>query len=225
MAEHEEIGAEIPLSQQRTGTGETLLGGRRRVRGPVQFDFFNMLYQNFVKAVVIATLPLLVVAAIVAAYWLKSGVEPARNAARDMASAEQAWFSTLTQVQPAIEELGLYGAPVSELEVVYFAFIDSTRSDKAQHADVLLQVLHDTAEAVRAVRGDVGNTYQLLEPSNRARQRVTAAYNAWTEACSTPPTNIVVGMGWAPGPDPSHARYAQQLVSDARARGLDPVSP
>ncbi|MEN0067875.1 MAG: hypothetical protein AAGA48_37445, partial [Myxococcota bacterium] len=142
-----------------------------------------------------------------AVMWISAGARPVREAAREMASAEDTWFATLNQTQPVIHELSIRGAPSGDLETVYFAFYDAKLAHKAENADVLLQVMQDQTVAVRAMGHDTRHIFTMLSPSTQARSNASVAYHKWVEVMNRPNSRIAVMLGMAPRPEPRLERY------------------
>ena len=201
-----------PSHQVQNYSGITGTESPHNVRGrPEEFNFLRTLLHNLIRTTLIAVVPSTLIVVVGVSMWLSTGIRPLKEAANAMYTAETNYFATLMQCQPAMSELGARGAPTGEIEVVYFAFIDSPPEEKAHHGDVLLQVLYDQAEAVRVTHGDAGRTYDLLRPSTQARNRATLAYHAWVEVTKKAASRFAVWFNLGPAPTEAHQRYSRPL--------------
>ncbi|HHO50149.1 MAG TPA: hypothetical protein ENK18_04565 [Deltaproteobacteria bacterium] len=189
-------------------------GTPHAVKQRVEYNLIAALLRNLLRTTFIAIIPTVLVAGAMTGVWLSTGVRPVTEAAKDMRSAQSNWFAVLQQAHPVIDELGIHGAPVGEVEKVYFAFIDATKEERPHQADVLLQVLQDQAETLRATSEGAPRVFELLLPVTQARFEVTRTYERWLEAMRPPASRAAVILGLAPSPRESDARYAQGATRD-----------
>lgn len=189
-------------------------GSPHAVKQRIEYNLLASLIRNLIRTTFIAFVPTVLVAATMTGVWLSTGIRPVTEAAKEMRSAQSNWFAALQQAHPVINELGVQGAPTGEVEKVYFAFVDATDEDKPHQADILLQVLQDQAETMRATTGDADRVFELLYPVKQSRFEVTRTYERWLEAMRPPASRAAVILGLAPKPEESDARYAQGAARD-----------
>ncbi len=182
---------------------------RRFVRGSIEFDLFSSFAFSLARFALLGAIIAGIIGAGGVAVWVIRGAKPVHEAARNMATAEDRWFASLTQSQPIIRELTVLGAPREELETVYFAYIDSPRIYKAETGDVLLQVMQDQVVAVRGLGQAVDPVLDLLQPVMRARLGATEAYKAWLRAADQPSAQMAILFGLASRPGERLVQYEE----------------
>ncbi|MEM6928999.1 MAG: hypothetical protein AAF602_18815 [Myxococcota bacterium] len=181
----------------------------RHVRGPVEFDPFKSFAFSLARFAILGSVIAAILAAGGIAIWVIRGAAPVREAAREFATAEDIWFSSLSQAPPIIRELTVLGAPRDELETVYLAYFDAKKSYRAENADVLLQVMQDQVVAVRGLGHDVKRVLGMLQPVMRSRVQVSDAYLSWVKKAEQPSARVAILLGMASRPPDRLVQYEE----------------
>lgn len=200
--------------QRRSTPGGLSDGTPHAVKQRVEYNLLASLIRNLIRTALIALVPTIFIVGSMIGVWLSTGIRPVHEAAKEMRTAQINWYAALQEAHPVINALGANGAPLSELEKVYFAFVDSPDEDRAHQADVLLQVLEDQARTLRSTSVDTQPIYELLQPVSQSRFEVTRTYERWLEAMRPAPSRAAVILKLAPAPTESDARYAQDAARD-----------
>jgi hypothetical protein len=189
---------------------------RRALPPPPRYNLFGRLIRNLLYTAVLAVLPASAALATTLGLWVASGVPAIQLARGELLAEEARYHQALHHSQPVLDELEAQGAPADQVQVVYFAFADARDGDEARRlADTYLGVLSDQAAASRLRHGEAMRLPELLGPSNQARRRAGAAYEAWTEHLASPRGRLARGLGMVAAPTPGMAVYERRHPREA----------
>jgi hypothetical protein len=193
---------------------EEVIANTERVEQDV--TLVGMFARNLTRAVLIASVPLLIGMVMITGAWVASAVPPIRTARAATMTAEADYHAALRQSQPLLTELSaLRVSPVHELETAWFTFEEAPATDVRQAADQLMTVYITQVSEARKARGDsVAHLASLLSNASRARRRASDAWHAWVDSTSSLRGRAVVVFGLADAPPADLARYDQPLPDE-----------